>query len=92
MLLLIFAAILCMVLILWGTVSKNAWGLNLRKLVCPRCIHTVPRGAGLIGAWRFFAGRATCPNCHTLVNKWGREQMPNEKDRKRAQRNQRKDS
>jgi hypothetical protein len=87
MLLLIFAAIFCIVLVIWGTVSKNAWGLNFKRLACPRCIHTVPRGTGLAGLWRFFAGRATCPNCHTLVDKWGHELMPNEKDRKRAQRN-----
>jgi hypothetical protein len=86
MLLLICAFILCVVLVVWGTVAQNAWGLNFRKLVCPRCIHTIPRGAGLVYIWRFFAGRAVCPECQTLVDKWGRELLPNEKDRKRAQR------
>ena len=87
MILKIFVLVFGVAVVFWGTVSKNSWGVNLKRLTCPRCIHRIPRGPGLIAVWHMWAGRVTCPNCQTLVDKWGHELMPNERDRKRAQRN-----
>ena len=59
--------------VLYGTVVKNRWGINLEPVSCPRCKTPLPalRKAGslrqaLWGGW-------TCPACGVGVDKWGRE-------------------
>ncbi len=72
------------VLVLWGTIARNRWGLNLGKVNCPRCLRTVPKPGGMVGLWQSLFGGGQCPECKTLVNKWGREIMPRHKDRVKA--------
>jgi hypothetical protein len=59
--------------VLYGTVVKNRWGINLEPVSCPRCKTPLPalRKPGslrqaLWGGWR-------CPVCGAGVDKWGRE-------------------
>jgi DNA-directed RNA polymerase subunit RPC12/RpoP len=60
-------------LVIYGTIAKNKWGLNLRPISCPRCntpLSMIRRPQNirqtLWGGW-------TCSNCGTEVDKWGRE-------------------
>lgn len=63
-------------IVLYGTVAKNKWGINLDPVSCPRCKASLPslREPGSVrqamwGGW-------TCPNCGAGVDKWGREVVP----------------
>jgi hypothetical protein len=63
-------------LVIYGTLVKNKWGVNLDSVSCPRC-NTVPpklreprsRQQSMWGGW-------TCPSCGLDVDKWGRELNP----------------
>jgi hypothetical protein len=64
------------VVLIYGTVAKNRWGINLSAVSCPRCKTPLPtvrkpmsRGQRLWGGW-------TCPACGAEVDKWGREVTP----------------
>jgi len=72
-------------LVAWGTVARNRWGLHLGRVACPRCLRTVPKPGGLRGLRQTLLGGGTCPECKTLVDKWGREIMPRHRDRVKAQ-------
>lgn len=80
-LVLLFVLAAVAVLVLWGTVARNRWGLNLGRVLCPRCLRPIP--AGSLG--RLLFGGRQCPECDTIVDKWGREIMPSRKDRVKAQ-------
>jgi hypothetical protein len=60
------------VLVIHGTIVKNRWGLNLRRVECPNCA-TVMRlvrkpTSGTQALW----GGYTCPTCKCELDKWGR--------------------
>ena len=79
----IFLVILfAIMMVVWGTLAKNSLGFNLKNLHCPRCIRPISRGRGLTRLWRLLAGGASCSECLTVMDKWGRERLPGEKDRK----------
>lgn|GEM_PF-6357361 len=78
-LLLIVAA--AAILVVSGTLARNRWGLNLGRVLCPRCLRPIPAGSL---SQLLFGGRQ-CPECDTIVDKWGREIMPTRKDRMKAQ-------
>ncbi len=78
---LLFALAAAAVLVVWGTAARNRWGLHFGRVLCPRCLRPIPAdGLGSL----LFGGRQ-CPECDTVVDKWGREIMPSHKDRIRAQ-------
>lgn len=59
-------------LVAYGTIARNKWGINLRAVSCPRCSAPPPpqrpsgsRSQRLWGGW-------TCSACGTEVDKWGR--------------------
>ncbi len=61
------------VLPIYGTVTKNRWGINLRQVTCPRCSATAPTvrlprslAQALWGGW-------TCSGCGCDMDKWGRQ-------------------
>jgi hypothetical protein len=63
-----------MALVIYGTVVKNRWGINLEPLRCSKCGNTtfpiVRRPTSLHQAlW----GGTICPVCGTEIDKWGRE-------------------
>ncbi|HVZ84866.1 MAG TPA: hypothetical protein VG893_14415 [Terracidiphilus sp.] len=69
----------------WGTVARTRWGVNFRRVNCPRCLHPIPRPGGIAGLRQALFGGGQCAECKTLVNKWGREIMPSHSDRIKAQ-------
>jgi len=69
----IFVLSIGIVLVVYGTVTKNRWGINLEPVNCPRCMSALPqirqpksRREQLWGGW-------TCEKCGCKVDKWGRE-------------------
>jgi hypothetical protein len=84
----IVLACLCLVaivLVVWGTIERNRWGLRFGRVACPRCLRTIPCPGGLHGLRQTLFGGGTCAVCKTLVDKWGREIMPRHRDRVKAQ-------
>ena len=61
-----------LMLIVWGTVAKNRWGINLRPIVCPRCKAVQPRVRQPTSTEQAMWGGSTCPACGTEMDKWGR--------------------
>jgi hypothetical protein len=59
-------------LLVYGTVVKNRWGINLRPLSCPNCGKQVPRARVPTSTSETLWGGATCPNCSCKMDKWGR--------------------
>jgi predicted RNA-binding Zn-ribbon protein involved in translation (DUF1610 family) len=61
-----------LLLIVYGTVVKNNWGINLRRVVCPDCGTEMGRmrmpKSGKQAMW----GGYTCPQCQCEMDKWGR--------------------
>ena len=61
------------VLLIYGTVTRNRWGINLRRVTCSRCSTTTPTvrlprslSQALWGGW-------TCSSCGCGMDKWGRQ-------------------
>lgn len=77
----VFVAICAATLAIWGTVNRNRWGLHFGKVLCPRCLLPVPPNTNLL---RRFIGGGTCSQCHSLVDKWGHERMPDHAFKVRA--------
>lgn len=73
------------ILVVWGTLARNSWGVNLGRVACPRCLRRIPSPGGVAGLRQKLLGGGQCAECKTLVNKWGREIMPSHKDRLKAQ-------
>jgi hypothetical protein len=60
-------------LVLYGTLTKNRWGINVGDLYCPRCKTPPPRGRPPQSVRQEIWGGWTCPVCGAEVDKWGRE-------------------
>jgi hypothetical protein len=63
---------LWLLLIVFGTIVKNNWGINLRSVACPDCGTGMKRlrlpNSGMQAMW----GGYTCPHCECEMDKWGR--------------------
>ena len=61
-----------LLLIVYGTIVKNKWGINLRRVACPACGTEMRRvrmpSSGTQAMW----GGYTCPTCQCEMDKWGR--------------------
>jgi len=59
-------------LVVHGTIVKNRWGVNLRRVQCPNCATVMERvrmpATGAQAIW----GGFTCPTCKCELDKWGR--------------------
>jgi len=59
-------------LVAFGTVTKNRWGINLAPVNCPACGSPMPKvrrpGSLKQGLW----GGGTCAKCGCEMDKWGR--------------------
>jgi hypothetical protein len=75
-------AISALSLVTWGTLNRNRWGLHFGKVLCPRCLLPIPPKTNLLR--RILVGGGTCNQCHSLVDKWGRERMPDHAFKVRA--------
>jgi len=62
-----------MVLVVYGTIAKNKWGINLGEVSCPRCNKVFPKVRRPQSHRQAFWGGGTCANCGIEVDKWGRE-------------------
>lgn len=60
------------VLVVRGTIVKNRWGVNLRRVQCPNCATVMGRvrmpASGAQAMW----GGYTSPTCKCELDKWGR--------------------
>ncbi|MGH9714689.1 MAG: hypothetical protein ACRD5M_15450 [Candidatus Acidiferrales bacterium] len=64
-----------MLLVLFGTVAKNKWGINFEAVSCPRCGIKLPRMRKPGSARQVLWGGYTCSGCGAEVDKWGREEV-----------------
>jgi hypothetical protein len=62
-----------MVLVLYGTIAQNRWGINVGPVSCPRCNTPFPPHRHPQDTRQALWGGGTCANCGTEVDKWGRE-------------------
>ncbi len=62
--------------VLYGTLAKNNWGVNLDPVSCPRCHTPLPRLREPRSLRQAMWGGWTCPACGAGVDKWGREIVP----------------
>lgn len=62
-----------MVLVVYGTIAKNRWGINVGPVSCPRCNTRLPRIRKPQTLQQSMWGGGTCPACGVEVDKWGRE-------------------
>lgn len=65
-----------LVLVAYGTIRKNKWGINLNPVNCPRCNRTVPQIRQPKSTSQSMWGGWTCETCGCEMDKWGREIQP----------------
>lgn len=72
--LIIFAVLLIgLLLVAYGTVAKNRWGINLQPVNCPACGSPMPRVRKPKSLSQTLWGGGTCEKCGFEVDKWGRQ-------------------
>ena len=62
-------------LVVYGTIVKNKWGINLRPVRCPRCRALAPKRHVPTSRPQKLWGGHTCYRCGCEFDKWGREVM-----------------
>jgi hypothetical protein len=62
-----------MVLVIYGTIARNRWGINVDPVSCPRCNAPLPQIREPQTLQQSLWGGGTCPACGVEVDKWGRE-------------------
>jgi len=65
-----------MVLVIYGSIAKNRWGINLDPVSCPRCSTPLPQIRQPRNIRQAMWGGGTCAKCGAQVDKWGREVAP----------------
>ena len=63
---------IAVLLVMYGTIAKNRWGVNLDPVYCPRCNSRLPEIRTPQNLRQRFWGGSTC-SCGAEVDKWGRE-------------------
>jgi hypothetical protein len=61
-----------LLLVVFGTLVKNRWGVNLNPVSCPSCATPFPRTRVPENLRQALWGGGTCRVCGTEVDKWGR--------------------
>jgi hypothetical protein len=61
------------VLVIYGTIRNNRWGINLEPANCPRCKQSVPQVRKPVSLSQALWGGGTCQRCGCEIDKWGRE-------------------
>lgn len=61
-----------LVLVIHGTIVKNRWGVNLRRVGCPHCGTVMGRVRVPTSGKQAMWGGYTCPTCKCELDKWGR--------------------
>jgi len=65
-----------MVLVVFGTVTRNRWGINMEQVNCPQCSQPMPRIRRPKSLSQTLWGGGTCEHCGCEVDKWGRDITP----------------
>ena len=60
-----------LVLLVYGTIKRNRWGVNFEQVNCPRCQTPVPRVRKPKSRREMLWGGATCGKCGCEMDKWG---------------------
>jgi hypothetical protein len=63
-------------LVIFGTIAKNRWGINLHPVNCPRCGNSMPCVRKPKSRTQALWGGGTCETCGCEMDKWGREIGP----------------
>jgi len=63
-------------LVAFGTVTKNRWGINTKPLSCPACGSPVPQVREPNSLRQVLWGGGRCGKCGCEVDKWGRLTTP----------------
>jgi hypothetical protein len=64
--------LLGILLVAFGTVTKNRWGMNLQPVKCPACGSPIPRVRQPKSLKQKLWGDWTCAKCGCEMDKWGR--------------------
>ena len=65
------ALLVGLVLVAYGTVAKNGWGINFKPVSCPCCCTPVPKLRKPKSRHEALWGGATCGKCGCQMDKWG---------------------
>ena len=68
-----WALLIGILLVVYGTLVKNRWGVNLKPVICPCCNRTMPKVRAPKSLRETLWGGATCMNCGCEMDKWGRQ-------------------
>jgi hypothetical protein len=67
------------VLVIYGTIARNRWGINTGQIFCPRSNALLPQIRESQTLQQALWGGGTCTACGAEVDKWGREMPSDEK-------------
>jgi hypothetical protein len=56
----------------YGTLVQNGWGINLKPVICPSCNCEMARVREPKSLREALWGGGTCVNCGCEIDKWGR--------------------
>jgi hypothetical protein len=60
-----------LVLVAYGTITRNRWGINFEQINCPQCHVPVPRVRKPKSRHEMLWGGWTCDKCGCEMDKWG---------------------
>ena len=63
----------CLSVLIYGTVKKTKWGINFKRVTCPRCNEKADAIRIPQNRQQALWGGFTCKNCSIEIDKWGRE-------------------
>jgi len=64
--------LLGILLVAFGTITKNRWGINLESVNCPACGSSMPKVRRPESLKQALCGGGTCGKCGCEMDKWGR--------------------
>ena len=72
--LLVMALVLLLgiLLVAFGTITRNRWGINAKPVNCPACAAPIPRVRQPKSLKQTVWGGGTCEKCGCEMDKWGR--------------------
>ncbi len=59
--------------VIYSTITKGRWGINLHPIACPRCETPAPRVRQPASGRQALWGGSTCEACGVEFDKWGKE-------------------